>query len=174
MSAKGKKPKAPAAAKKRGKEELPIREKVQVPKPKGAVPIPVVSSRHGAEMITRSGRGFSFGELAAAQLQPSLARRWGLPIDLRRRSVLDGNVASVKKWSPPAMPKAKEEGEVKKLEEELVKVEKEVKTEVKKEAAKVKKEVKKEVKKVEKEAVEKVEKPVKARARKKPKPKKST
>lgn len=87
-------------------------------------------------------------------------------MDTRRRSVLDGNVTSIQMWMPRAKPAKKPEGEVKRFEEDLGKIEKEVKKEANK--------LKKEVAKVEQKAFEKVEAPVKARTRKKKTSKAST
>lgn len=139
--------------------ERPPREAPK--RPSGRVPEAMVSSRHGTEMVTRPGRGFSFGEISGAGLAPRLATNWGVRIDARRRSVLDGNVDSLKGWASHAATTKKVEGRVKKVEEELVKVEKEVEkeaVEVKKEVAKVEKTVKKEAAKAEK-AVKKAAKP---------------
>jgi hypothetical protein len=49
-------------------------------------------------MITRIGRGFSIGEVSEAEMPMLLARSWELLLDLRRRSVLEPNVASLKSW----------------------------------------------------------------------------
>lgn len=144
-------------------------------KPAGPLPASTVLSRHGNELISRGSRGFSKGEVMGAGLPFHQARRWGLPMDTRRRSVLEGNVATLKNWASLAKPAERREGEAKKIEEVIVKVEKEVKKEVKKEAAKVKKEVKKEAKKVEKvekAAAKKVKAQVKKRTQKKSAPKK--
>lgn len=152
MSHKGKKGKPEGAGdfKEAGEE---------VNKPTGRVPTASVSARHGINMIVRRAKGFSLGEAKSAGLSLHLALRWGLPLDIRRRSVLDANVESVKGWTAHSKPMKKEkEGELKKLEEEVVKVEKEVK----KEAAKAKAEVKK----AEEKVVGGLEKP-KSRARKK-------
>jgi ribosomal protein L13E len=168
MSSKPRKPRSTQAAKEAVVVEEAPAQKVQEVRPKGVIPKALVAARHEGEMISRLGRGFSLGELGASQLPFRLARRWGLSLDLRRRTVLDGNVALIKGWwSGPKQ--AKREGEVKKLEGELAKVEKAVEKEVKKEAAKAKKEVRK----VEKEVVEEVEKPLKKRPRKKTPSKKS-
>jgi hypothetical protein len=123
-------------------------------------------SRHGTGLTSRDGRGFSVGELNGAGITTLSARRLGLRVDVRRRSVLDDNVASLRGWSVPTAVKPAKEGEVKKLEEEVVKIEKEVEKEVKKEGAKVKKGARK----VEKEVAAAVEKPVKVRRRKKKAP----
>jgi hypothetical protein len=49
-------------------------------------------------MITRIGRGFSIGEVSEAEMPMLLARSWNLMMDVRRRSVLESNVASLKSW----------------------------------------------------------------------------
>ncbi len=159
MSAKSKK-KAPDEPKSapRPSSEGPKR-------PAGRVPEAMVSSRHGTEMVTRLGRGFSFGELSNAGLAPRLASKWGARVDSRRRSILDGNVDSLKGWVGHTAPPGKAEGRIKKVEAELTRVGKEVE----KEAAEVKEEVVK-VEKAAKKEVAKAEKAVKAKAEK-PKPK---
>ncbi len=137
-------------------------------RPSGRVPEAMVSSRHGTGMVTRLGRGFSFGELSSAGLAPGLASEWGARVDARRRSILDGNVDSLKGWAGHAAQAKKAEGRVKKVEAELAKMEKEVE----KEAAEVKEEVVKAEKAVKKEAA-RAEKAVKAKVEKpKPRPKK--
>ena len=60
-----------------------------------------VSSRHGIVMVERAGKGFSKGELAGANLPPTMARRWGVSTDPRRRSVLERNVQMLKGWFTP-------------------------------------------------------------------------
>ncbi len=133
-------------------------------RPSGRVPMAMVSSRHGTDTVTRLGRGFSFGELAGAGLAPRLASKWGVSVDLRRRSVLEHNVSSLKSWGGHAAPAKKREGRVKKVEEELEKVEEGVKKEVA--------EVKEEVEKVEKEVKTEAAKAEKAVRRRAAKPKK--
>ncbi len=44
----------------------------------------------------RSGKGFSKGEVQKAGLNPVDARRFGLPVDPRRKTVHDDNVATIK------------------------------------------------------------------------------
>jgi len=127
--------------------------------PTGPVPASTVMSRHSGEMVARNSKGFSRGEVNVAGLPFYLARRWRLPMDPRRRSVLEGNVASIKAWAPHASAAKRVEGEVKRLEENLGRVEKEVKREAKK--------LEKDAVKAEKEVVAKVEAPIKARSRKK-------
>jgi len=140
-------------------------------RPTGKPPEAVVVARHETGVVTREGRGFSMGELAEVGLAPRLASGWGLRLDVRRRSVLQGNVTSLRQWGALAKPGKKAEGRVKKVEEELVKVEREVEREVGKGAAEVEKGVAKAEKEMKKKAV-KAEKAVKARARPKAKAKK--
>lgn len=142
----------------------PKAARAAVKKPSGHVPTAMVSSRRGREMVLRAGKGFSMGEVKGAGVPFPQAVKWGLPVDRRRRSVLEDNVGSVKNWVTHAKTSESPESEVKKIEEEIVKVEKELKKEVVK--------VKKEVKKVGKEVVEKVEKPLRSRGRKKKTPSK--
>jgi ribosomal protein L13E len=148
------------------KEEEPKRiVKEKVSKPAGTPPSAIVEARHNGLMMQRRARGYSLGEITQAGLNVGLARRWGLPVDDMRRSALEGNVTSLKKWSsrPKKTTEEKVEGEVQKIERA-----------VEKEVHKAKKEVekaKKEVEKVEKEVVEKVEAPAKKRSKKKAAPK---
>jgi len=64
----------------------------------GPLPEATVTSRHIDSMHERPARGFSFGELAAAGVPLNAARREGLSLDIRRRSVVDGNVETLKGW----------------------------------------------------------------------------
>jgi Ribosomal protein L13e len=143
---------------------------VQV-RPSGRAPTATVLARHGIGMVSRAGKGFSNGELAEANIVPRLASEWGARLDGRRRSVLESNVATLKTWGSH-IPKAERPvGEVKRVQEELVKVEKQVKrgaAEVKKEVVKIEAKVKKEPTKAKKK-VKKAEKPKKARSKKKSK-----
>jgi ribosomal protein L13E len=146
---------------KKGEEQKHLR----LLKPTGAPPVPSVNARHDGNMVARGSRGFSYGEVGGAGFDLATAKRWRLPLDLRRRSVLEHNVEVLKSWHKNARP-IRKTGELKKIEEELGKVEREVKKGV----AKAKKEVvkvEKKAGKLEKEAVGKVEEPVKARRRKK-------
>ena len=95
--------------------ETPRVAKPEVVKPLGSVPGATVSARRGSVMIERAGKGFSLGELSDGGLSLRLAKRWGVPLDPRRRSVLQGNVAALKKWfvqpkkaveAPPKSPRA--------------------------------------------------------------------
>ena len=137
--------------------------KAKPTKPSGKAPEATIVSRHGTGSVTRLGRGFSMGELAGAGLSPSLASDWGVRIDLRRRSVLEVNVTSLRSWSAHPATARRVEKLAKEAEEEIQKVGREVK----KEAARVEKEAKKVEREVKEEAV-KAEKAV----RRKPKPKK--
>ncbi|BDC18585.1 50S ribosomal protein L13e [Acidianus sp. HS-5] len=47
---------------------------------------------------TREGKGFSVGELKAVNLTPGKARKLGLRVDKRRKSVHQENVDSLKKY----------------------------------------------------------------------------
>jgi ribosomal protein L13E len=138
--------------------------------PSGKAPEAWVSSRRRTEMVSRLGRGFSSGELSSAGLAPGLASKWGLRVDYRRRSVLEGNVKTLKGWGGQLAPPKKPEGRAKKIEEEIGKVEKEVEkeaVEIKKEVVKVERAAKKEASKAEKAVKAKVEKPKKQQSKKK-------
>ena len=138
-------------------------------KPTGRAPIAKVISRHGIGMISRQGRGFSLGELSGAGLTPGPAARWGIRVDSRRRSVIQGNISTLRGWSSRPGTAAKVEAKAKKVEEELEKVGEEMEKEaakVEKEAVKAERSVKKEAKKVGKAVKEKMEKP-KPRSKKK-------
>ncbi|MDV3292715.1 MAG: hypothetical protein LYZ70_00410 [Nitrososphaerales archaeon] len=113
MSPKAEKP-GKRSTKKGEEEPKPAQvRKERAARPRGADPTAMVSSRRGQEMVERQGRGFSIGELEGADLPLALARRWKLPMDLRRRSVLGWNIGSLKKWyvapSKPPEPKAQPE-----------------------------------------------------------------
>jgi ribosomal protein L13E len=103
MSKKAAKKKAPAKSKKKKAEKVE------------AVPRETKSelSRFDGDMYERRAKGFSFGELAAAGLTFTVARVMGLPVDIRRRSSIDGNVSALKSWYVPAPKKAKEPKEPK-------------------------------------------------------------
>ncbi len=67
-------------------------------RPTVSIPHPRVSARHDGSSKERNARGYSLGELSAADVQPWVARRWSVPVDTRRRSILTGNVQSLKSW----------------------------------------------------------------------------
>lgn len=66
--------------------------------PTASIPHPRVSVRHDGSSMERDARGYSLGELSAASVQPWVAKRWSVPVDARRRSVVTGNVQSLKSW----------------------------------------------------------------------------
>jgi ribosomal protein L13E len=132
-------------------------------RPSGAIPLAMIQSRHGLALVNRAGRGFSMGELVAAGIPRNTAGHWGLQVDVRRRSSLEANVGALRAWTASQSLKATRVGEVKRVEEEVAKIEKEVVHEAEKEVAKVKRGARK----AEKEAAAAVEKPLKARQRKK-------
>lgn len=156
---------------KKVEKKIERRPKVTAPKPAGRVPVAMVIARHGTGTVTRSGRGFSFGELSGVGLAPRVAANWGVRIDPRRRSVIEGNVNLLRGWQSHPAHMAKVEGEVKIIQRGLEKAGKEIEKQgiaVEKEAVKLEKAVKKEVKKARKAVKKKVEKP-----RGRPKKKKS-
>jgi ribosomal L13e-like protein len=125
-------------------------------------------------MIERIANGFSRGEVSAGGIEAAQAREWGVRVDDRRRTVLEGNVAALKEWWG-RLQKPKKETKVKKLEEKVEKVASDVKKEaeeVEKKVVKVEKKAAKKTAKAAKEVEEAVEKPVKSRAKKKPQKKK--
>ncbi len=148
-------------------------QKKALPRPTGKPPEATVVARHGTGVVTRLGRGFSMGELAEVGLAPRLASRWGVRLDVRRRSVLERNVNSLKQWGTHAAAGKRAEGRIKRAEQELAKVGEEVEKELKKGAAEVEKEAAKVEKEAKKEAV-RAEKAVKTRARPKAKAKKKS
>lgn len=113
MSTRSRKPKGSQMKEPQEKEEKPQAPvKVKLARPKGPTPSVEVSVRHGGEIFMRAGRGFSFGELSDAAVPLILAKRWHVPVDLRRRSVLDVNTQALKRWyehaPKPAAPKVAE------------------------------------------------------------------
>lgn len=68
------------------------------PKVLGLPPGATVASRHIDSMHERPARGFSFGELASAGVPMNAAKREGLSLDVRRRSVVEWNVEALKGW----------------------------------------------------------------------------
>lgn len=140
--------------------------KAKPSRPAGKAPEAMVTSRHGTGVITRLGRGFSMGELVGAGLSPKLASDWGARLDLRRRSVIDSNVASLKSWGAHPSTAKSVESRAKEVEEEIEKVGREVK----KEAVRVEKGAEKVEREVKEEAV-KAEKAVRRKAKRKPKKK---
>ncbi len=153
--------------KSRGKDAEDVRPKMV--RPTGPIPMPLVVSRHEGVMIERGSKGFSYGEVQGSGIPMLTAERWRVPLDIRRRSVLEGNVQALKGWYSKSK-RVGGAGEVRKIEEELGKIEKGVEKEVKRGATKVKKEVvraEKGAKRLEEKAVAKVEEPVRKRRAKK-------
>jgi len=68
------------------------------PLPKGPPPLAMVNTRHAGGMIERAARGFSLGELSASALSFERAKKWRVPLDIRRRTALDGNVTRLTGW----------------------------------------------------------------------------
>ncbi len=116
---------------KRPKKKEAVKEKKQVPvvklealakeserperlfRPTASAPHPRVSIRHDGSVKERDAKGYSLGELAAANVQAWVARRWGVPVDTRRRSTIAGNAQNLKSWfqageyaKPASLPKS--------------------------------------------------------------------
>ena len=103
------------ARSRRDKEEQETREEVPTQKrelkaekaktrveieslPKGPPPLAMVNTRQAGGMIERAARGFSLGELSASALSFERAKKWRVPLDIRRRTALDGNVTRLTSW----------------------------------------------------------------------------
>ena len=155
----------------RKKEEKPKHvSRVKILRPAGAAPLAVVTVRHGSRLMSRQAKGYSVREVEQAGLGVRLARKWGLSVDDRRRSALEGNVSSLKKW----ISQAKKTTTEARVQGEMRAIEKAVEKEVQRAEIGFEKEVERaelEVEKIGKEVAEKVEAPVKKRASKKAKPK---
>jgi ribosomal protein L13E len=130
-------------------------------KPTGTPPPAIVEVRHSGRIMQRQASGYSRGEVEEAGLNFGLARRWGLLVDDRRRSALEGNITSLKKWAPQTKKTTE-----KRVEGEVRKIEKVVAMEVRRAEKEVKK-AEKEAERVEKEVVGKIEAPIKKRSKKK-------
>lgn len=161
----------PAKKRSGGKESPPTHAEAVAPaRPTGRVPMATVVARHGTGTVTRAGKGFSLGELTEAKIAPRMASRWGARLDGRRRSVMQANVTSLKNWGSHAVKAERPEEAVKKVKEEVVKVEKKIKkgaAEVKKEIVKIEAKAKKGTAKAEKKVKKKAKRPSKARRKKK-------
>jgi ribosomal protein L13E len=137
--------------------------------PTGKIPVAMVVARHGAENLTRQGKGFSLQELSEAGVEPRLAAKWGVWVDQRRRSTLVENVTSLSGWHARRGGAPKAEVEVRRVEEVVKKVEKRVERvpeEAKKEVVKVERTVKRKVKKQRKVVRKKVAGPKAKKKRK--------
>ena len=154
-----------------GEKESPRPQvKAALARPTGRPPMAMVVARHGQGTVTRSGKGFSMGELAEANIVPRMAWKWGAKLDGRRRSIVQANVASLKDWASHAVKAERPAALVRKVEEEVVKVEKKVKkssAEVRKEVVKIEAKAKKETTKAAAKVKKKTKKPSKARRKKK-------
>ncbi len=95
---KEEKPKAAKPKKVAAKKEAAPSPAKAAPVKLGPPPSAVVTSRHLDSTHERAARGFSFGELASASVPLTTARNGGLKLDIRRRSVVQGNVDSLKRW----------------------------------------------------------------------------
>lgn len=105
--AKEDRPKKVAAKERKPEEKREVQAKPVAKEARmelGPPPVAMVAVRHIDSMHERRARGFSFGELASAGVPLEAARREGLLLDLRRRSVVGGNVEMLKGWlkSPKA------------------------------------------------------------------------
>ncbi|MDA4132879.1 MAG: ribosomal protein L13e [Thaumarchaeota archaeon] len=110
-AAKKKSPAKPAAKKKAEKVDAKVEETKTVsqkPVVKAVPPHSTVLVRHEYAMQERRGKGFSLGELSAASLTFVTAKLLRVPVDIRRRSVLEGNTDILKGWYKPEPKKAKE------------------------------------------------------------------
>src|SRR2546428_7010511 len=103
------------ARSRRDKEEQETREEVPTQKrepkaekaktrveieslPKGPPPHAMVTTRLAGGVIERAARGFSLGELSASALSFERAKKWRVPLDIRRRTALDSNVTRLTSW----------------------------------------------------------------------------
>ena len=88
-----------------------VQEKAAAPKevrgrPVRSPPEAMVTARHGSGMVERHAKGFSRREVQGAGLSPRLVAKWGVKLDARRRSALEGNVAMLRQWGGKGEPKA--------------------------------------------------------------------
>jgi len=96
---------APKVKKAVEKKEAPAKAVVKAkPVELGPPPSAVIVARRVDSLRERAARGFSFGELASAEVPVNAAKREGVSLDIRRRTVLEGNVKALRGWfkSPAA------------------------------------------------------------------------
>ncbi len=97
----------PAPPQKREEEAGKAKTRVEIgSRPKGPPPIAMVNARHAGGMMERAARGFSLGELSESILSFERAKKWRVPLDVRRRTALDGNVTRLTSWLHTAKPRA--------------------------------------------------------------------
>jgi ribosomal protein L13E len=90
---------APKAKKAVEKKEAPAKPVVKAKKPDlGPPPSAIIVARRVDSLRERAARGFSFGELSSAGVPVNSAKREGVSLDIRRRTVLDGNVEALRGW----------------------------------------------------------------------------
>jgi ribosomal protein L13E len=94
------------AARKAAKKEKAAKKKEASPKAVvkvapvklGPPPAASVTTRDIDVPHERAARGFSFGELTSAAIPIYVAKREDLPLDIRRRSIVEANVEMLKGW----------------------------------------------------------------------------
>ncbi|RLE62910.1 MAG: 50S ribosomal protein L13e [Thermoprotei archaeon] len=89
----------------------------EVKPPKPIIKTPILKKHGGVPpRPTRAGRGFSVGEIKAVGLDVTTARKLGLYVDTRRKSVHEDNIKALSEWlekvrkgevrpSTPTLPK---------------------------------------------------------------------
>jgi ribosomal protein L13E len=87
-----------SSEKKREESIAKEKEALKRQKPEGEVPVSLVNVRHRGLMKQRRARGYSWSELSSAGIAIDLAKRWDLPIDIRRRSLIMENVDRLRSW----------------------------------------------------------------------------
>jgi len=85
------------------KERLEVKVERELP-PRGAAPSAIVRARHNRERTERRARGFSMREISVAGLSFERAKNWRVSLDIRRRSLLDGNVTRLRSWLQTRRP----------------------------------------------------------------------
>ena len=81
------------------------------------IPIARVSRLKNSKQVKARGKGFSIKELNKAGVSIEIARKYGLRIDSRRKSVHQENIEKLKKWNSK-LSKKKEEIQKSKKEHE--------------------------------------------------------